>query len=75
MSNTLISPEEAARRLRVRPGYIQELADKGRLTFTADGQLELAEVDRLATLMDKLRQQGIATLVNITARDNNPPGQ
>ena len=69
MSESLISPEEAAIRLRVRPAYVEELVKKGRLKFVDNRQLVASEVDKLAELMNKLRNQGIATLVDITAQN------
>lgn len=69
MTDTLISLEEAAGRLQVRPAYVKELVKKGRLSFVDDQQLVAADVDKLAELMNKLRNQGIATLVDITAQD------
>lgn len=69
MSESLISLEEAAIRLRVRPAYVVELVKKGRLRFADNRQLVASEVDKLAELMNKLRNQGIATLVDITAQN------
>lgn len=69
MSESLISLEEAAIRLRVRPAYVDELVKKGRLRFADNRQLVASEVDKLAELMSKLRNQGIATLVDITAQN------
>lgn len=69
MPEILISLEEAASRLQVRPAYVHELVKKGRLDFAADQQLVASEVDKLAALMNRLRNQGIATLVDITAQN------
>lgn len=69
MSESLISLEEAAIRLRVRPAYVENLVKKGRLKFVDNRQLVESEVDKLAELMNKLRNQGIATLVDITAQN------
>lgn len=56
---------QAAEILKVRTDYIHELVRKGRLTFTGGDRLDAAEVAKLGVLMDKLRNQGIATLVQI----------
>jgi len=69
MSDTQISIEEAARHLRVRPAYVHDLVKKGRLTFADGQQLSATEVEKLGLLMDKLRTQGLATLVDITAQN------
>lgn len=69
MTDTLISLEEAASRLQVRPAYVKELVKKGRLSFADGQQLVAVDVDKLAELMNKLRNQGIATLVDITAQN------
>lgn len=69
MTDTLISLEDAANRLRVRPAYVRELVNKGRLHLTHDQQLVATEVDKLAQLLNKLRSEGIATLVDITAKN------
>lgn len=68
-SDKLISVEDAAAVLRVRPTYVRELVKKGRLSFADGGLLVTEDVDKLAVLMDKLRSDGIATLVNITAKN------
>lgn len=67
----LLSIEQTAQRLRVRPSYVRELVAKKRLTFIQDEQVDAAEVERLAILMDKLRQQGFAALVQISAQGNH----
>ncbi|QEI13777.1 hypothetical protein [Cellvibrio japonicus] len=68
MLRQLLSITQTAERLRVRPEYVRELVAKQRLSFIHGEQLDAAEVERLAQLMEKLRQKGIATLVEITAR-------
>jgi len=65
MLQQLLSITQTAERLRVRPEYVRELVRKKRLTFIHGEQLDAAQVERLAKLMDKLRNNGIATLVNI----------
>jgi cell division FtsZ-interacting protein ZapD len=65
MLQQLLSVTQAAERLRVRPDYVQELVKKQRLTFIQGEQLDADQVEKLATLMDKLRNNGIATLVQI----------
>lgn len=72
MSPSLISIAQAAQRLKVRPDYIAQLVAKGRLQFVGEQQLAADEVEKLAQLMDKLRHNGIATLVNISAQGGNP---
>jgi hypothetical protein len=62
----LLSVTQTAQRLRVRPAYVRELVLKGRLHYTHGEQLNAAEVEKLARLMDKLRGEGLATLVQIT---------
>lgn len=71
MLQQLLSITQAAERLRVRPSYVRELVAKGRLTFVHGEQLNAAEVEQLAKLMDKLRHEGLATLVQISG-ENNP---
>lgn len=66
----LLSINQTAERLRVRPEYVRTLVAKQRLTFVQGEYFEAAQVDALAALMDKLRQNGIATLVDVSG--NNP---
>lgn len=68
MLRQLLSITQTAERLRVRPEYVRELVAKNRLSFTHGEQLDAAQVEQLAKLMEKLRKNGIATLVEITAQ-------
>ena len=72
MLQQLFSIAQAAERLRVRPEYVRELVAKQRLSFIHGEQLDAAEVEKLARLMDKLRQGGIAALVDISAQGGSP---
>ena len=72
MLQQLLSITQAAERLRVRPTYVRELVTKGRLSFVHGEQLDAAEVDQLAKLMNKLRHEGLATLVQINSDENKP---
>jgi hypothetical protein len=65
MLQQLLSVTQTAERLRVRPEYVHELVNKKRLTFIYGEQLDAVQVEKLAKLMDKLRNNGIATLVQI----------
>lgn len=69
MLRQLLSITQTAERLRVRPEYVHALVAKKRLEFIHGEQLDAAQVERLALLMDKLRKNGIATLVEICAQD------
>jgi hypothetical protein len=60
-----LSIAQAADQLKVRTDYVHELVRKGRLTFIGGDRLDAGEVARLAILMDKLRSNGIATMVQI----------
>ncbi|RYZ80069.1 MAG: hypothetical protein EOO68_37935 [Moraxellaceae bacterium] len=71
MLHQLLSVTQTAERLRVRPEYVHELVQKKRLTFIHGEQLDAAQVEKLARLMEKLRNNGIATLVQII-EDENP---
>ncbi len=66
MLQQLLSITQTAERLKVRPDYVRQLVAKGRLTFTHGEQLDAMDVERLAKLMDRLRGEGLATLVEIT---------
>lgn len=70
MLQQLLSITQTAQRLRVRPSYVRELVAKGRLAFVHGEQLDATQVERLGKLMDKLRNNGIATLVEIHGRDD-----
>lgn len=72
MLHQLLSITQTAERLRVRPEYVRELVKKQRLTFIHGEQLDAAQVEQLAKLMEKLRSNGIATLVEITAAGDKP---
>ena len=65
MLTQLLSVQQTAERLKVRPDYIYELVKKKRLSFIHGEQLDAAQVETLAKLMERLRTQGIATLVQI----------
>lgn len=65
MQSSLLTIAQAAERLRVRPDYVYELVKKQRLSLLNGEQLDAAQVEKLAALMDKLRNNGIATLVQI----------
>lgn len=65
MLQQLLSITQTAERLRVRPDYVRELVKKKRLTFIHGEQFDATQVEKLAKLMDKLRNNGIATLVQI----------
>lgn len=60
-----LSIAQAAEQLKVRTDYVHELVRKGRLTFIGGDRLDASEVTKLAVLMEKLRGNGIATLVQI----------
>ena len=70
MLRQLLSISQTAERLRVRPDYVRELVAKKRLTFTHGEQLDAADVEQLAKLMDKLRACGIAALVEISGQQD-----
>lgn len=72
MLQQLLSITQTAERLRVRPAYVRELVAKGRLTFVHGEQLDAASVEQLAKLMNKLRHEGLATLVQITSDEQKP---
>ena len=55
MLRQLLSITQTAERLRVRPEYVRELVAKKRLEFIHGEQLDAAQVERLALLMEKLR--------------------
>lgn len=67
MLQQLLSITQTAKHLRVRPSYVRELVAKGRLKFVHGEQLDALDVERLAQLMNKLRGEGLAALVQITA--------
>jgi hypothetical protein len=73
MLHQLLSVTQTAERLRVSQQYVHQLVAKKRLTFIYGEQLDSAEVEKLAKLMEKLRQNGIATLVEITAGQTDDP--
>jgi len=72
MLQQLLSVTQTAERLRVRPDYVHELVAKKRLTFIHGQQLDAVQVEKLAKLMDKLRKNGIATLVEMTGQGDTP---
>ena len=65
MPQRLLTIAQTAERLKVRPDYVRELVRKKRLTFVEGEQLPADQVDALAELMNKLRGQGIAAMVQI----------
>lgn len=71
MLRQLLSITQTAERLRVRPEYVRELVRKKRLSFIQGEQLDAAQVEQLASLMEKLRKNGIATLVEISAQGDD----
>ncbi len=73
MLRQLLSITQTAERLRVKPSYVRTLVNKKRLNFIHGEQLDAAEVEKLAKLMEKLRSNGIATLVQIVEEGGDPP--
>jgi hypothetical protein len=71
MLRQLLSITQTAERLRVRPEYVRQLVAKKRLHFIHGEQLDAAQVEQLAQLMAKLRSNGIAALVEITAQEHS----
>jgi hypothetical protein len=65
MQQDLISLTETAKRLRVKPDYVHQLVVKGRLHLIEHAQFDAEEVEKLALLIEKLRTNGISTLVSI----------
>lgn len=58
-----ISVAEAAERLDVKPGFVQRMLDKGRLTADGEGQLDADQVAEFGALLKRLRAGGIATVI------------
>ncbi len=73
MLRQLLSITQTAECLQVRPEYVRQLVAKKRLTFIQNEQLDAVEVERLKVLLGKLRQQGIATLVEIASQPQIEP--
>jgi hypothetical protein len=70
MRPSMLTLTQSAERLGVRPSYVNALVEKKRLKLIDNELFEESEVERLATLMNKLRHQGIVTLVNIADKDS-----
>ena len=68
MLHQLLSITQTAERLRVRPEYVRRLVAKNRLSFIHGEHFDAAQVEQLARLMEKLRNNGIATLVEINGQ-------
>ncbi len=68
MKRTL-SLQQAAQRLNVRPQTLYGFVAKKRLHYVGVELFDAQEVEKLALLMDKLRTNGIATLVEISGQD------
>jgi hypothetical protein len=64
-----LSLQQAAHRLNVRPQTIHDFVAKRRLHYVDNELFDAAEVEKLALLMDKLRTNGIATLVEISGKE------
>jgi hypothetical protein len=71
MPQELLSVTQTAERLGVSKKYVQVLVTKKRLELVHGEQFNAQAVDQLAQLMNKLRHNGIATLVEISAAQNN----
>lgn len=59
---------QAAQRLNVRPQTIRDFVAKSRLHYVDTDLFDAEEVEKLALLMDKLRTNGLATLVEISGQ-------
>ena len=70
MSQELLSVSQAAKRLGVSEKYVHVLVTKQRLVLQGN-QFIAQDVDKLAQLMNKLRQNGIATLGDIVAANKS----
>jgi hypothetical protein len=66
--------EEAARRLSVSPEFVRQMIVKGRLDTHGEDLLAAGQVAELGRLMERLRGQGIAAMVNAAGEDKNPLG-
>lgn len=67
-----IDMEEAAVRLSVSEGFIEQMVAKGRLTPDEKNRLAADQVAELGRLMERLRGQGIAAMINAVGDDQNP---
>ncbi|WP_020207597.1 helix-turn-helix domain-containing protein [Gilvimarinus chinensis] len=54
---------QAADYLKVSEAFVQTMVAKGRLVADADGLYEQQQLDALATLIEKLKGEGIAAMV------------
>ena len=70
MSQELLSVSQAGKRLGVSEKYVHVLVTKQGLVLQGN-QFIAQDVDKLAQLMNKLRQNGIATLVDIVAANKS----
>ena len=67
-----IDIEEAAAQLSVSERFIRQMIAKGRLTPDGENRLLTDQVVELGSLMERLRGQGIATMVNAAGADDEP---
>lgn len=67
-----ISVAEAAERLEVRPGFVQRMLEKGRLTADAEGRLDPDQVGEFGALLKRLRAGGVATVIGAIDEELSP---
>ena len=70
MSQELLSVSQAAKRLGVSEKYVHVLVTKQRLVLQGN-QFIAQDVNKLTQLMNKWRQNAIATLVDIVAANKS----
>lgn len=59
-----LSLDECATRLGTSRGFVDTMVSKGRLHPDAQGRVALAELEQLAGLLKKLRDGGVAAMVD-----------
>ena len=68
MSETL-NLNECAARLGTSRGFVDTMVSKGRLHPDSHGQVTTTELDEFASLLNKLRGDGIAAMVDAADQD------
>ncbi|MGD8176281.1 helix-turn-helix domain-containing protein [Marinimicrobium sp. ARAG 43.8] len=64
-----LSVEETATRLGVSESFVERMVVKGRLQPTPDGHFRREQVDALASLLERLKGNGVGTLLGLLEQE------
>ncbi|ROQ21699.1 hypothetical protein EDC38_2325 [Marinimicrobium koreense] len=67
-----MTKEAAAERLNASEAFVQRMIEKGRLAPDEAGLLDPQRVDDLAQLLERLRENGVGTVIGLIDEELGP---